>query len=96
MDFHQFIMNLRKEQDFTMDQTGNTNETSMSFNMLGNRIIDKVCTKSVYVRTTGHEKTHFTGVLCWLANCEKLSPIVVLNCKTIPKSEKFPPGVVVH
>ena len=63
----------------------------------GNRTLDKIGTKCVFVRTTGHEKTHFTVVLCCMANGSKLPPMVILKRKTIPKKwGKNPSGVVVH
>ena len=94
--FHTFVLNLRKKHDFNLDQIGNMDETPMFFDMPGNRTLDKVGNKTVYVRTTGHEKTHFTVVLCCMADGTKLQPMVIFKRKTIPKGEKFPPGVLVH
>ena len=48
------------------------------------------------VRTTGHEKTHFTVVLSCMANGIKLKPDVIFKCKTLPKGAKFPSGVIVQ
>ena len=47
----------------------------MLFYMPGNRTLDKISTKYVFVRTTGHDKMHFTVVLCclqWSFSREKL------------------------
>ena len=57
----------------------------MFFDMPGNRTLDKIGTKCVFVRTTGHEKMHFTVVLCCMANGSKLPPLVIFNRKPIPK-----------
>ena len=60
-----------------------------------NRTVDCVGSKTVSVRTTGHEKTHFTTVLACMADGTKLPPMVIFKRKTMPK-EKFPVGVIVH
>ena len=45
------------------------------------------------VKTTGHEKDHFTVVLACTADGAKLKPMVIL--KTMPKGN-FPDGIVLH
>ena len=51
--------------------------------------------KTVAVKTTGHEKTHFTVVLVCCADGTKLPCMIIFKRKTFPK-EKFPSGVIVH
>ena len=66
------------------------------FYLPSNRTVDCVGSKTVAVRTTGHEKkTHFTTVLGCMADGTKLPPMVIFKRKTMPK-EKFPIGVIVH
>jgi transposase-like protein len=95
-NFQRFVIDLRKVHHFEISQIGNMDETPMCFDMPGNRTLDKVGNKTVFVRTTGHEKTHFTVVLCCLADGTKLQPMVIFKRKTIPKNETFPSGVIVH
>lgn len=52
-------------------------------------------TKTVLVKSTGHEKTKFTVVLSCLADGTKLKPMVIFKRKTMPKI-KFSAGVFVH
>ena len=61
--FHTFIINLRKQNNFELSQIGNMNETPKSFDLPASRTIDTKRKRTVQIRTTGHEKTHFTAVL---------------------------------
>lgn len=70
-------------------------ETPMFFDMASNRTVDNIGIKTVTIRTTGHEKTHFTAVLTCMADGTKLNPMLIFKRKTMPK-EKFPPGVIIH
>lgn len=94
--FHTFIINQRKQINFELSQIGNMDETPMWFDLPANRTIDSKGKHTVQIRTTGHEKTHFTVVLSCMADGFKLKPMVIFKRKTIPKGVKFPPGVVIH
>ena len=63
--------------------------------MPSNFTVNKCGEKTVFVRTTGHEKAHFTVVLSFLANGKKLNPMVIFKRKLMPK-EDFPKGIIVH
>ena len=56
-----FIINNRKKHQFELSEIGNMDETPMTFDSLGNRTVSARGEKTVFVRTTGHEKTHFTN-----------------------------------
>ena len=81
---------MRKRHDYPLHLIGNMDKTPMQFDMPGNRTVNARSEKTVFVKTTGHEKTHFTLVLCCMADRTKLKPR-----KTMPK-DKFPSGVLVH
>jgi len=49
-------------------------ETPVFFYLPSNRTVDSVGSKSVNVRTMGHNKTHLTAVLMCLADRTKLPP----------------------
>ena len=51
--------------------------------------------KNVPIKTTGHEKYHFTVVLACLADGTKLPPVVMFKRKTKPK-DPVPRGVIVR
>ena len=95
MNFQKFIIDRRKEYNYGLAQIGNMDETPMNFDMPTNRTVDVKGTKSVLIKTTGHEKTRFTVVLTCMADGTKLKPMVIFKRKTIPKV-KFPTGVFVH
>ena len=94
--FHTFVINLRKQNNFELSQIGNMDETPMTFDLPASRTIDTKGKHTIQIRTTGHEKTHFTAVLSCMADGTKLKPMVIFKRKRIPKGEKFPPGVVMH
>lgn len=93
-NFAKFIIKERKMFDFSLENIINMDETPMYFDMPGNTTVDKVGTKTVTVKTTGHEKQHFTVVLACRADGKKLLPMVIFKRKNMPK-ETFVPGVVV-
>ena len=95
MKFHQYIIQRRKEHDYPLAQIGNMDETPMNFDMVSNSTVDVKGTKTILIKTTGHEKSSFTVVLACIANGEKLRPMVIFKRKTLPKL-KFPSGVFVH
>ncbi len=65
---------------------GNMDETPMFFDMPGVKTVSVIGEKTVFVRTTGHEKTHFTVVVCCLADGTKLAPMIVFEkAKPFPK-----------
>ena len=94
--FHSFIINLRKKHGYDLSQIGNMDETPMTFDLPGNQTVDTVGSKTIMIKTTGHEKTHFTVVLACMADGTKLKPVIIFKRKTLPKGAKFPSGVIVQ
>ncbi|KFD59154.1 hypothetical protein M514_28667 [Trichuris suis] len=66
------VSNLTKENEFPLGNIGNMDETPIFFDMIGNRTVDSKGTKSIVVKSTGHERTYFTVMLSCLANEMKL------------------------
>jgi hypothetical protein len=64
-----------------------------SFLMVANTTVDTKGSKSVLVKTTGHEKLRITVMLSVLADRRKLTPFVILKRKNLPK-EKLPTGII--
>ena len=95
LNFQKFIINNRKLVDYPLCRMGNMDETPMYFDMPSNTTLHRKGDKTVLIRTTGHEKTHFTVVLGCTADGGKLPPMVIFNRRTPPK-EKFPSGVIIH
>ena len=71
-------------------------ETPMCFDLPGNRIVNKKKEKNILFKTTGHEKTNFPVVLSYLADSNKLPPMIIFKHKTLPKTAVFPSGELVH
>ena len=69
--------------------------TPLTFDVPSNRTVSKKGEKSVLVKTSGHEKTHYTVVLACCGDGTKLPPMIIFKRKTQTK-EKIPAGVVVH
>jgi hypothetical protein len=72
---------------------GNADETPVFFDMPANTTLDTKGSKSVLVKTTGHEKLKITVMLSVLADGRKLTPFVILRRKNLPK-EKLPAGII--
>ena len=83
--FFAFVTKERKRIDFALENIINMDETLMYFDMPGNTTVDKVGRKTVSVKTTGHERQHFTVVLACQANGKKIRPLVIFKRKNMPK-----------
>jgi len=96
--FHSYVIQQRRQLGVKLPiaRIGNMDETPMCFDMPAARTIDNTGQKTVFIRSTGHERTHFTVVLTCMADGHKLNPMVIFKRKTLPKNEKFPSGVLVH
>ena len=95
MNFHKFVIDLRKGQQFYLGAIGNMDETPMFFDMPGNRTVDVKGASTVSIKTSGAEKQqYFTVILSCLADGTKLKPAVVFKRKTMPR-EKFPKDIIV-
>ena len=90
-----FVIDLRKEYNFSLGDIGNIDETPMFFDMVGNRTVDVKGKNTVNIKTKGSDKAHFTTILACLADGTKLKPAVVFKRKTMPK-EKLPSNISVY
>ena len=70
-------------------------EVPFTFDVPSDRTVDAKGAKTVAVKTSGREKTHFPIVLACCAEGTKLPPMTTFKRKTFPK-EKIPSGVNVH
>ena len=59
-------------------------EVSLTFDVLSNRTVEVKGARMVAVKTTGHEKTHFTVVLACCADGIKLPPVIIFKRKMFP------------
>ena len=63
MEFHRFIIRARQNVEFELSQIGNMDEVPLTFDVPSNKTVDIKGTKSITVKTSGNEKTHYTVVL---------------------------------
>ena len=89
ISFQRYVIKKRVEHQYALANIGNMDETPMNFDMPPNRTVNSKWSKTVLIKTTGHEKTRFTVVLACMADGTKLKPMVVFKRKTMPKL-KFP------
>ena len=95
VSFQRMMIRMRRENNYEIQCIGNMDDTLMNFDMPPSRTVNPVGEKTVYIKTTGNEKSHFTVVLACLADGTKLpKPMIIFKRKTMPK-EDIPPGVFV-
>ena len=80
MAFHRFVLTQRKRNNYDLSQIANMDETPMCFDMVPSRSVDHVGTKTVMVKTTGHEKSHFTCVLAFSNVSSLMAPRPEKSC----------------
>ena len=90
--FLSYILYRRIQHDYPLKYIGNMDETPMFFDLPSNTTIDHKGTKTVTIRTTGHERSSFTVVLACMADGSKLPAVCIFKLKNLPK-EKFPHGI---
>lgn len=94
--FQRHVIRLRKEKNFDLSHIGNMDETPVFFDLPSNYTVDSKGAKTVFIKTTGHEKCRFTVVLSCLADGTRLPPTVIFKRKTLPKGAKFPSNIIVR
>ncbi len=77
VDFHNYVIRQRQQHNFPLSLIENMYETPMFFDMPGAKTASAIGEKTVFVCTTGHEKTHFTVVVCCMADGTKLAPMII-------------------
>ena len=93
--FKAFVQQESTRHSIGWDHIINMDEVPLTFDIPMSRSISEKGEKTINVRTTGHEKSHFTVVLACCADGSKLPPMIIFKRKTMPK-EAFPPGVVIQ
>lgn len=95
VDFHGFVIRLRRDRQFILSQIGNADQTPINFDMPMSRTVNEKGARSVLVKTTGAEKQRFTVMLAIPADGRKLPPYVIFKRKTLPKAN-LPAGIHVR
>jgi hypothetical protein len=60
VDFHRYVIQLRKSNNYMLSQIANANQTPLNFDMRHQTAITEKGDKSMIMRTTGCKKQRFT------------------------------------
>jgi hypothetical protein len=93
LGFQRYVIRMRKIREYTLGQIGNMDETAVYYDMAGSHTLHTKGSRTVLVKTTGHEKDKLTVALAAMADGKKLPPLVILKGVRPPKSEDIPSGI---
>ena len=95
IEFHKYVINMRKTLCFDIGQLGNMDEVSLTFDVPSNKTVDVKGAKTTMIETSGNEKTRYSVVLVCCADGTKLPPLLIFKRKTLPK-DVIPHGIANH
>jgi len=72
IEFHKYVINMRKKLCFEIGQLGNMDEVPLTFDVPLNKTVDVEGAKTIMIKTSGNEKTHNTVDLACCAEGTKL------------------------
>ena len=78
-EFIKLVENYRKCNDLELDQITNMDEIPLLLNMARTRIITKIGSKTVNIKTHSQEKVRVTVILWFVADGTKLPPVLVFK-----------------
>ena len=93
--FNKFVKDLRVEDEFDDEFIINMDETPVFFDLVPNKTVEKLGSKSVIVRSSGSEKRHVTVVLAIAASGDVLPTMIIFKGKRALKDIKVPEGCIV-
>ena len=73
------IRKLRLQRNYPLSSIGNMDETPLWLDMPRDTTITRQGDRTVWIRTTGHDKMRFTVVLSAMADGRKLKPYVIFK-----------------
>ena len=85
----------RARQNYPFCFISNMDETPAFFNLVPNKVVDRVGSKDCRVITTGSEKQHITVVLTVMADGQMPPPLVIYKGKRKLKLTGVPDGMIV-
>jgi len=95
IEFHKYVINMRKKLCFEIGQLGNMDEVPLTFDVPSNKTVGVKGSKTIMIKTSGNEKTRYTVVLTCCADGTKLPHLLMFKRKTLPK-DVIPHGIYVH
>lgn len=88
--FQAFVNEKVQDHDVRPSHIVNMDEVPLTFDLPMGRTAAEKGENTISVRTTGHEKSHFTVVLPCCADGTKLPSVIIFKRKT-PTKDVFPP-----
>ena len=79
VEFHKYVINMRKKLCFEIGQLKNMDEVSLTFDVPSNKTVDVKGAKTIMIKTSGNEKTRYTVVLACCADGTKLPPLLIFK-----------------
>ncbi|CAG8582790.1 8154_t:CDS:2, partial [Paraglomus brasilianum] len=95
LEFLSYVLYKRREYNYPLSLIGNMDETPLSFDLPNPTTVTQHGSKSVTIRTTGHERTCFTVILACMADGSKLPPMCIFKLKNKPR-DLFPDDIHVR
>ena len=77
--FTKYNEQLREDKEFWFSQIANMDETPLFMNIASTKIIARIGSKEVVIKTHGQQKVHVTAILCIIADATKLPPKLVFK-----------------
>jgi hypothetical protein len=74
-----YVDQLRRNHGYQLEDIAAMDETPIWLDMLAQTTVDHVGTRSIPIKTTGHEKARVTVVLAAKANGQKIKPLIVFK-----------------
>lgn len=93
-NFHKFTQTKISENSIEPDDIINMDEVPLTFDLPLVRTVNKKGDSSVTLKTTCHERTHFTCALSFTISRQKLPPMLIFKRRSVPK-ENLPKEIVV-
>jgi hypothetical protein len=94
-NFLSFVLRWRMKFNYPLNQIGNMDEVPLTFDMVPNSTVTAKGSKTITIKSTGHEKSNFTCVLGILADGTKLPILNIFKLKKLPCGT-WPDGVHVR
>jgi len=95
IEFHKYVINMRKKLRFEIEQLGNMDEVPLTFDVPLNKTVDVKGAKTIMIKSSGKEKMCYAVVLVCCADGTKLPPLLIFKRKTLPK-DIIPHGIYIH
>ena len=67
---------MRKKLFFEIGQLGNMDEVPLTFDVPSNKTVDVKGAKTIMIKASGNEKTHYTVVVAYCADGTKIQPFI--------------------